>query len=414
MSREASDAAQLQRTALAVLAICFLLNVLGRGIGDTYSVFLKPLEAEFGWSRSSLTSVYSLYLLVGGFAAPFVGMAFDRVGPRWAYSSGLVVLGGAFLLAGSLDRLWQFYLLVGVSVGIGVSATGMVPSSALLSRWYRARLSTALGIAYSGFGVGSVVFVPLAQLLIDRIQWDGAYRVLGAILLVAAGVVALGLPWRRLGAGNPAYYRGGARRGADGEGGWTLRRAMGSRMYWALAQAFFCTSVAMFIILVQLVVFLIDVGFAPLSAATAVGFVGMLSAISVMSSGVLSDRFGVRQTVSASFVGTATGMVMLIALEATPSSALLVAFVLVFGLCMGVRGPIISSVSAKHFAGPRVATIYGTIYATNALGAACGSLLGGVLHDLTDGYRSGFLCSLGFILLAAAPFWTVKALRNFR
>jgi len=105
---------------------------------------------------------------------------------------------------------------------------------------------------------------------------------------------------------------------------------------------------------------------------------------------------------------------MLIALEATPSSALLIAFVLVFGLCMGVRGPIISSVSAKHFAGPRVATIYGTIYATNALGAACGSLLGGVLHDLTDGYRSGFLCSLGFILLAAAPFWTVKALRNFR
>ena len=73
-----------------------------------------------------------------------------------------------------------------------------------------------------------------------------------------------------------------------------------------------------------------------------------------------------------------------------------------------------SSVSAKHFAGPRVATIYGTIYATNALGAACGSLLGGVLHDLTDGYRSGFLCSLAFILLAAAPFWTVKALRNFR
>jgi MFS family permease len=414
LSREASDAAQLQRTALAVLAICFLLNVLGRGIGDTYSVFLKPLEAEFGWSRSSLTSVYSLYLLVGGFAAPFVGMAFDRVGPRWAYSSGLLLLGGAFLLAGSLNRLWQLYLLVGASVGVGMCFTGMVPSSALLSRWFRARLSTALGIAYSGFGVGSVVFAPLAQLLIEHIQWDGAYRVLGTILLVAAGVVALGLPWRRLAAGNPAYYRADARRGTDGEGGWTLRRALRSRMYWALAQAFFFTSVAMFIILVQLVVFLIDVGFAPLTAATAVGFVGMLSAISVMSSGFLSDRFGVRQTVSASFVGTASGMLMLIALEVSPSGALLVAFVLVFGLCMGVRGPIISSVSAKQFAGPRVATIYGTIYATNALGAACGSLLGGVLHDATASYRAGFTCSLVFILLAAAPFWTVKALRNFR
>lgn len=412
MSREASDAAQLQRTALAVLASCFLLNMLGRGIGDTYSVFIKPLEAEFGWSRSSLTSVYSLYLLVNGFAAPFVGMAFDRVGPRWTYTTGLVVLGGAFLLAGSLDRLWQFYLLVGVSVGIGVSFTGMVPSSGLLSRWFRARLSTALGVAYSGFGVGSVVFVPLAQVLINRIHWENAYRVLGSILLVAALVVALGLPWKRYRAGHP-NYRIDAQRG-EGGGGWTLRSALRSRMYWALAQAFFCTSVAMFIILVQLVVFLIDAGFAPLAAATAVGFVGMLSAMSVMGSGFLSDRFGVRQTVSASFVGTATGMLLLIALAGTPSTALLVSFVLVFGLCMGVRGPIISSVSAKHFAGPRVATIYGTIYATNALGAACGSLLGGVLHDLTDGYRTGFLCSLGFILLAAAPFWTVKALRNFR
>ena len=412
MSREIPDAAQLQRTALAVLASCFLLNMLGRGIGDTYSVFLKPLEAEFGWSRSSLTSVYSLYLLVNGFAAPFVGMAFDRVGPRWTYTTGLIVLGGVFLLAGSLDRLWQFYLLVGVSVGIGVSFTGMVPSSGLLSRWFRARLSTALGVAYSGFGVGSVVFVPLAQVLINRIQWENAYRVLGSILLVAALIVAFGLPWKRYRAGHPAY-RIDAQRG-EGGGGWTLRSALKSRMYWALAQAFFCTSVAMFIILVQLVVFLIDAGFAPLSAATAVGFVGMLSAMSVMGSGFLSDRFGVRQTVSASFAGTATGMLLLIALAGTPSTALLVAFVLVFGLCMGVRGPIISSVSAKHFAGPRVATIYGTIYATNALGAACGSLLGGVLHDLTDGYRTGFLCSLGFILLAAAPFWTVKALRNFR
>ncbi|MEJ2174761.1 MAG: MFS transporter [bacterium] len=412
MSREASDAAQLQRTALGVLATCFLLNMLGRGIGDTYSVFLKPLEAEFGWSRSSLTSVYSLYLLVNGFAAPFVGMAFDRVGPRWAYTAGLVVLGGAFLLAGSLDRLWQFYLLVGVSVGVGVSFTGMVPSSGLLSRWFRARLSTALGVAYSGFGVGSVVFVPLAQVLINRIQWENAYRVLGSILLVAALLVALGLPWKRFRAGHPRY-RIDAQRGG-GESGWTLRSALKSRMYWALAQAFFCTSIAMFIILVQLVVFLIDAGFPPLTAATAVGFVGMLSAMSVMGSGFLSDRFGVRQTVTASFAGTATGMLLLIALAGSPSAALLVAFVLVFGLCMGVRGPIISSVCAKHFAGARVATIYGTIYATNALGAACGSLLGGVLHDLTGGYRIGFLCSLGFIVLAAAPFWVVKALRNFR
>jgi MFS family permease len=129
---------------------------------------------------------------------------------------------------------------------------------------------------------------------------------------------------------------------------------------------------------------------------------------------VLSERFGYRQTVTASFAGTGTGIGLLIILSQAPSTLLLIAYVAVFGLCQGVRGPIISSVCTRHFAGPRVATIYGTIYAMNALGAAFGSLAGGVLHDLTGGYRTGFVFALCFIALAAAPFWTVPALRNFR
>jgi len=83
-------------------------------------------------------------------------------------------------------------------------------------------------------------------------------------------------------------------------------------------------------------------------------------------------------------------------------------------LCMGVRGPIVSSVSTKYFAGPNVATIYGSIYASNALGAAFGSLMGGLLHDLTGGYRVGLVVALGFVALASTPFWNVPALRNFR
>ena len=56
--------------------------MFGRGAGDTYIVFIASLEKEFGWSRSQLTSVYSVYLLVGGCVAPVVGLLFDRLGPR--------------------------------------------------------------------------------------------------------------------------------------------------------------------------------------------------------------------------------------------------------------------------------------------------------------------------------------------
>jgi MFS family permease len=170
----------------------------------------------------------------------------------------------------------------------------------------------------------------------------------------------------------------------------------------------------MFSIFVQLVVFLVDAGFSALTAATAFGVCGMLSAGSVMGSGFLTERFGSRQTVSVSFVGTMAGMLLLLLLAYYPSTPLLAAFVLVFGASMGVRGPIISSICTRHFAGPRVATIYGTVFASNSLGAALGSLMGGVLHDLTGGYATGLMFSLCSIALASTPFWLVPALRNYR
>lgn len=401
-----------RRTAIAVLAACFSFNMFGRGLGDTYTVFLLPIEREFGWSRAQLTSVYSLYLLVSAFAAPLVGTVFDRVGPRWVYGAGLACMGAAFTLAGTMTSLWQYYALIGALVGVAVALTGMVPASALLSRWYRARLSTAIGITFSAVGMGAVTFVPLAQTLVQHFGWRGAYFGLGGFLLLLVPVIVLALPWQLFTHGHPAYRADAVERAR--EAGWTLRAAMQTRIYWGMAQAFFCTATAMFAVLVQLVAFLVDAGFSPLVAATAYGITGMLSAVSVTGSGFLSDRFGYRQTVTASFIGTGAGMAVLLLLTGWPSIALLVLFVPVFGLCMGVRGPIISSICARHFAGSRVATIYGTIYATNALGAAFGSLLGGVLHDLTGGYRAGLAMSLCFIALAAVPFWAVRELRDFK
>ncbi|HEY6822634.1 MAG TPA: MFS transporter [Burkholderiales bacterium] len=387
------------------------MNMFGRGLGDTYAVFLLPLEREFGWSRSQTTGVYSLYLVVHGLTAPLVGMLFDRVGARWVYGAGMASLGAAFFFASRLDSLWQFYVFVGALVGVGVSLNGMVPASALLSRWFRKRLSTAIGITYSSFGIGTLVLVPLAQQLIGSLDWRGAYRVLGSALLLLAPVVMFAIPWRRFTMGSAEQRAGKA--SAAGQG-WTLRAALRSPVYWGLTQVFFFTAAGMFAVLVQLVAFFIDAGFSPLAAASAYGAIGMMSAMSVMGSGFTSDRFGYRQVITVSFIGTATGMVLLLLIALSPLTVLLVLFVPAFGLCMGVRGPIVSSVSARYFSGPRVATIYGGIYASNAIGAACGSFIGGLLHDLTGGYKTGFAFALVCVALASAPFWTVRELRSFR
>lgn len=400
--------------AMAALALLlgFLFNVAGRGIGDTYTVFLLPLEGEFDWNRSEISSVYSVYLLSTGLSAPFVGMLFDRWGPRTVYSCGLACLGTAYALAGSLTQLWQFHVCVGIAGGIGVAALGMVPAASLISRWFQNNTGTAIGIAYAGLGCGTLLIVPLAQYLIQSLGWRDTYYVLGGSLLLLLPFVWL-LPWRALHAGRTGEQRPPTAPIAARRMG-PLRDALKTRAFWSLAQVFFFTGLAMYTILVQTIIFLVESGFAPLKAASALGVAGMLSVIGVTVSGTLADRIGYRRTVTASFVCTFLGLVLLLALSYYQSGWLLVGFIALFGIAQGARGPIVSSLCAKLFPGNGLATIYGAIYASMSVGAAVGSLMSGVLHDVTGGYQASFIFSMVGLLFAIAPFWTSPALRQFQ
>src|SRR5262249_61852895 len=88
-----------ERMAVAVLSLCFTLAVLGRGLSESFTVFLKPISESFGWDRAQVVSVYSLAWLTGGLTAPLVGRIFDRSGPRTVYGLGILLLGAAFLIA---------------------------------------------------------------------------------------------------------------------------------------------------------------------------------------------------------------------------------------------------------------------------------------------------------------------------
>ncbi len=394
-----------------VLALCFVFNMLGRGLGDSYIVFLLPLGNEFGWSRSEVSSVYSIYLVVVGLSAPATGWMFDRFGPRAVYATGFLSLGAGFFLAGGLTQLWQFQLCVGVLGGIGVSALGMVAASSLIRRWFRRNMSTALAVAYAGFGLGEILIVPLTQYLIGAQGWRETYRILGVTLLVLLPFVAL-LPWRAFAAGNDDYQA--HQRSLAPEGTFSaLARALRTPGYWLLVQVFVFTALAMYTVVVQMVAYFVDIGFAPLQAASAFGTSGLLSVMGMIATGWFCDRIGYRATATATFVSTFLGIALLLALSYRPSGELLVAFVLVFGIGQGARGPIIASIAARLFPGAGFSTIYGTIFACMSIGSALGSLMSGALHDLTGGYRASFFFSMGCVLLAVMPFWTSKTLGRF-
>lgn len=420
------------KMALVVLLICFLFNMLGRGLGDTYVTFLLPLETEFGWSRSELSSVYSIYMVANGLSAPFVGVLFDRWGPRLVYMLGVGSLGLGYFLAGNLTQLWQFHLCIGVAGGVGISAIGMVPSASLISRWFPHSTSTAIGIAYAGFGAGTLVLVPFAQYLNQALGWRDAYHVLGGTLLVTLPIVML-LPWRVIRAGFGARDRHAQRdldrsKTTNAQTVGTnsiratadflpkrspLRAALRHSGFWGLAQAFFFTSVVVYTVLVQMIAYLVSTGFTPIEAASAFGFAGILSVLGVSSAGRLADVLGPRRTATLTFACTFLGLASLLALSYFPSHWFLMSFVGFFGIAQGARGPIISGLCSKLFPGPGLATIYGVAYACMSVGAASGAMMSGLLYDWTGGYQASIIFSMLNVILAVSPFWVYRELRKF-
>jgi MFS family permease len=185
---------------------------------------------------------------------------------------------------------------------------------------------------------------------------------------------------------------------------------MRNRPFWSLLQVMFFTAMGMYLIIVQSVVYLVDIGFAPLQAAGAFGSAAMLSVAGVASAGWLADRYGHKRAATASFTGTFLGIALLYALSYRSSHWLLAGYVCLFGICQGARGPIAASLSARLFAGPGMATVYGTIYACMSVGSGVGALLAGVLHDVTGGYRASFVLAMVCVGLASMPFWTSDAL----
>lgn len=399
---------------LLVVALCFFFNFVGRGVGDTYMVFLLPLGTEFGAHRSQMTSVYSALMVIGGLASPLSGLVFERWGARVLYAGGLALLGTGYTLAGHASELWHLYICIGLLGGLGASALGMVPAATLISRWFERRMSTAIGLAYAGFGCGSLVIVPLAQTLIDDRGWRGAYQVIGGALLVLLPLSLL-LPWRRLQAGRAAAPPVASTESPAAAPAVPVKRtllsALRDRRFWLMVQVMFFTAVGMYVIIVQSVAYLVDIGFTPLKAAGAFGAAGMLSVIGVSGAGWLADRFGHQLAATLSFSGTFAGTCVLFLMSFQSTHWLLVAYVLLFGICQGARGPLIASLSARLFPGPGQAAIYGAIYACMSVGSGLGALLSGLLHDLTGGYRASFVLALACVLLAAAPFWTSNTLR---
>ena len=388
--------------AIAVLALVFVLNMLSRGVVETWPVFLSPVQQGMDWGRGEVSSIYSILMMVMGLGGILTGWAHDRFGHRAVYTAGLLFLGGGTFAASRLESLWQFQIFVGIAGGLGAAAIGMVPAQALVSRWFDRNLATAMAVASTGLGFGTLLLAPVSQVLIGYFDWRGALELIGGTLIVLAFAV-VALPWRRISAGP---VRPGGSSGGPG-----LREALSHRAFWALWGVFFATSLGVYAVSLQSVTYMVENGIEPLDAATAFGAAGALSVVGMIITGIAADRWGRHIIATASYVLTMIGVMALILLPHTPTAAAVVVFVACFGLSLGVRSPIIATLSAQLFRGRGMASIYGSIFTGQGVGAAAGSWIAGILHDATGGYGAIFILSFASIFVGIALFWLVPEMR---
>src|ERR1043166_4914041 len=168
---------------LGALTVCMLA---GSGLRSVFGVYIKPMEAEFGWSRGALSGAAAISLLLLGAAGPFVGRLADRWGPRRVIVVSLVLLATGTIGSSFVQRLWHVYVTAGLLMAIGAGGVALTTRSAVIARWLEGRRGLAIGIAAGGMSAGQLVLIPLATALTAYYGWRSSYLWLGIGLLVSA------------------------------------------------------------------------------------------------------------------------------------------------------------------------------------------------------------------------------------
>ena len=163
-----------------VVAAFFIVGTIIWGIRFSFGVFFNSIESEFNLTRAATSTIFSIYMVLGGVFAILGGWALDRYEPRIVVLLMGLFTGLGLLLTSQTNSLWQLFITYSLLLSIGTNATYVVLTSTV-SRWFDKKRGLALGIAGSGVGLGMMVMAPFATYLISNFDWRMAYIGIGLI-----------------------------------------------------------------------------------------------------------------------------------------------------------------------------------------------------------------------------------------
>ncbi len=386
-SRPASE--EQRRWTVLLSACCGVFVSFASIVVYTFSVFLKPLSGEFGWSRTAVSFAFTLAALTVALCSPFIGRLLDRFPARRIVIPCTVIYAATFgslsLLTAHLAHLYLTFTLLGV-VGNGTAQLGY---ARVVSAWFDKERGRALAAVMAGSGLGSMVFPPLAQSLISHVGWRGAYATLGAIILVAAVPMAYLFLHAPRGWMPPVAEHS------------RVGRTVLSFPFLAICGALLLFSFATNGLNTHWAALLTDGGLSPSRAASVLAIAGFAALAGKLGTGYLLDRFRAGRAVSVILIGGVAGFAIILSGRGFGLAA--VSAVLV-GFGMGAESDVVPYLLTRYFGLARFSELYGYTWCVYAVAGATGPLVMGSVFDRTGSYAAVLKVSLALVAGAAALF----------
>ncbi|MBV9201172.1 MAG: MFS transporter [Alphaproteobacteria bacterium] len=378
-----------------------VITCLGMGTMMSLGIFLQPMSAATGWSRTSISTAALLNFLWMGPASFLWGALSDRFGTRAVVLSGGALLGAGLAAASQAATVGQFQILFGTIIGIAAGSF-YAPLTATATRWFTRHRSLAVALVSAGFAIGSATVSPLARWLITEFGWRTAMLTLGVLswLLIIPAALLVRKP--------PALPRAvAAASSADRE--FTVRRALCTPQFAAISLTYFACCAAHSGPIFHMVSHAIDCGVPAMAAATVFGAAGVASLSGRVIGGLAADRIGAKPMI---IFGLALQALSVSLYVFTRGLAGFYGLALMFGFSYGAVMPLYAILVREYFGARIMGTMFGAVNMASTLGMALGPWAGGWLYDAYGSYFWLYIGSFGIGLGAVAIALTFRPPRE--
>jgi MFS family permease len=412
---------RLPHRAWIVAAVAFVTLIGAAGFRAVPSVLIDPLHAEFGWSRTTISSAVSINLILFGLFSPFAAALMDRLGMRRVVTGALVMVAAGSGLTVFMTQSWQLLLCWGVLVGLGTGSMAMTFVATVTSRWFVKHRGLVSGVLTAAGATGQLIFLPLVAALATAHGWRTPAIVVSTAALAVIPLVLFCLRDYPSDVGLTAY--GATPDDLDQPVGPTsgssvaralrmLRDAARTPVFWLLAGGFaICGMSTNGLVGTHFVAAAHDHGMPPTTAASLLALVGVFDVAGTIFSGWLTDRIDPRLLLGAYYSLRGLSLLILPSLLAPHTQPSTWVFIVFYGLDWIATVPPTVALCRQRF-GANGPIVFGWVFASHQVGAALAAVGAGVIRDTLGRYDLAWYLAGGLCVVAALMSLSIRTART--